>query len=126
MAIMRAVRWGLREEAESRDDAPEEAHRRSGEVPRVTMQKLTYTFLYISCVRANADPKGENHGSGTGVFLIGRSMPTGCGGRPTLREKSTRIIPYSLYFANRKCWEGHRILLEKLLQCAYIYFFYYF
>lgn len=33
--------------------------RRSGETPRVTMQKLTYAFTYVSCVRANTDLEGE-------------------------------------------------------------------
>ena len=85
---------GVRGTEEDRGEAPEEAHRRSGEAPRVTMQKLAY----VSCVRANTDPERKNHESGTGVFLIGRGTSTGCGGRPVrVGAKHPRIIPYSLH-----------------------------
>lgn len=83
---------GVRGAEEDRGEALEEAHRRSGEAPRVMMQKLAY----VSYVRANTDPEGENHGSGTGVFLIGRGTSTGCEGRPTLGE-SIRELSLAVY-----------------------------
>lgn len=56
MAIMRARTTrpaGLKGE---RDETHEE--KKWGD-PRVTMQKLTYAFTYVSCVRANTDLEGE-------------------------------------------------------------------
>lgn len=93
MAIMRArtTRSAGRKRIGARP--LKKAHRRSGAAPRVMMQKLAY----VSCVRANTDPEGENHESGTGVFLIGRGTSTGCEGRPYVGGKHPRIIPCSLH-----------------------------
>lgn len=65
------------------------------------MQKLTYAFTYVSCVRANTDLEEENHGSGTGLFLIGRSTYTGCW-RSVLRWGKVFELSLTVHDTDRK------------------------
>lgn len=95
MAIMRARMTGPA--GRKRDPGPSARDpSREWGGPRVSRRR-NFTYAFVSCVRANTDPEGENQERGIGVVLIGWCTSTGCGGRPTSGESAALELSFTVY-----------------------------